>query len=196
MFQSPLLQNLHKNYNYTQITSSANTQDSTMSSNSQCHIDENHPYEETEKRSGSSHYIPQRKFSNSCGQEGDSMNNDLKNINSVTRNLNCFYNCNQHEEIKEQKTTSFKGDSSNCSSNPSNQSNQNNQNNPNSHNSNQQWQNRRSLKYPHDDHTAMELHRSKSYIVNLIDRALSRELGTIPEERTSKQVPFFDTLTF
>lgn len=39
-----------------------------------------------------------------------------------------------------------------------------------------------------DEHTAMELHRSKSYIVNLIDRALSRELGTIPEDRNTKQV--------
>lgn len=39
-----------------------------------------------------------------------------------------------------------------------------------------------------EEHTAMELHRSKSYIVNLIDRALSRELGTIPEDRSAKQV--------
>ncbi|XP_025832627.1 uncharacterized protein LOC112905104 isoform X2 [Agrilus planipennis] len=30
---------------------------------------------------------------------------------------------------------------------------------------------------------SMELHRSKSYIVNLIDRALSKELGTVPEDR-------------
>lgn len=28
---------------------------------------------------------------------------------------------------------------------------------------------------------ALELHKSKSYIVNLIDRALSKELGTLPE---------------
>ncbi|KAF5285940.1 hypothetical protein FQR65_LT13033 [Abscondita terminalis] len=33
-----------------------------------------------------------------------------------------------------------------------------------------------------DDNGVMELHRSKSYIVNLIDRALSKELGTIPDE--------------
>lgn len=39
-----------------------------------------------------------------------------------------------------------------------------------------------------DDHCALELHRSKSYIVNLIDRALSKELGTVPNERTKKQV--------
>ncbi|GLV35848.1 hypothetical protein CBL_09915 [Carabus blaptoides fortunei] len=38
-----------------------------------------------------------------------------------------------------------------------------------------------------DEQTALELHRSKSYIVHLIDRALSRELGTIPEEKSSKQ---------
>ncbi|KAK5644782.1 hypothetical protein RI129_006082 [Pyrocoelia pectoralis] len=33
-----------------------------------------------------------------------------------------------------------------------------------------------------DDNGIMELHRSKSYIVNLIDRALSRELGTPTDE--------------
>ncbi|KAK4875579.1 hypothetical protein RN001_012001 [Aquatica leii] len=33
-----------------------------------------------------------------------------------------------------------------------------------------------------DDNGVLELHRSKSYIVNLIDRALSKELGTIPDE--------------
>ncbi|KAJ8977530.1 hypothetical protein NQ317_010050, partial [Molorchus minor] len=38
-------------------------------------------------------------------------------------------------------------------------------------------------KPPLDDICALELHRSKSYIVNLIDRALSKELGTVPSER-------------
>ncbi|KAJ8960012.1 hypothetical protein NQ318_009448 [Aromia moschata] len=38
-------------------------------------------------------------------------------------------------------------------------------------------------KPPLDDNCALELHRSKSYIVNLIDRALSKELGTVPNER-------------
>ncbi|XP_060528690.1 uncharacterized protein LOC132703450 isoform X2 [Cylas formicarius] len=33
-----------------------------------------------------------------------------------------------------------------------------------------------------DDHGALELHRCKSYIVDLIDRALSRELGTVPRD--------------
>ncbi|XP_050294039.1 uncharacterized protein LOC126734440 [Anthonomus grandis grandis] len=33
---------------------------------------------------------------------------------------------------------------------------------------------------PMDDHCALDLHRSKSYIVDLIDRALSKELGTVP----------------
>ncbi|KAF2893122.1 hypothetical protein ILUMI_13049 [Ignelater luminosus] len=36
-----------------------------------------------------------------------------------------------------------------------------------------------------DDCSAMELHRSKSYIVSLIDRALSKELGTLTDERQS-----------
>ncbi|CAG9835673.1 unnamed protein product [Diabrotica balteata] len=36
---------------------------------------------------------------------------------------------------------------------------------------------------PLDDHHALELHKSKSYIVNLIDRALSKELGTVPCDR-------------
>ncbi|CAG9861826.1 unnamed protein product [Phyllotreta striolata] len=36
-----------------------------------------------------------------------------------------------------------------------------------------------------DDTGALELHKSKSYIVNLIDRALSRELGTVPSGRTA-----------
>ncbi|XP_074028497.1 uncharacterized protein isoform X2 [Leptinotarsa decemlineata] len=38
-----------------------------------------------------------------------------------------------------------------------------------------------------DDHCALELHRSKSYIVNLIDRALSKELGTVPGERSRRK---------
>lgn len=46
-----------------------------------------------------------------------------------------------------------------------------------------------------DEQTALELHRSKSYIVHLIDRALSRELGTIPEEKSSKQVSDSKNLT-
>lgn len=36
-----------------------------------------------------------------------------------------------------------------------------------------------------DECSALELHRSKSYIVSLIDRALSKELGTLPDERQS-----------
>ncbi|XP_076265276.1 uncharacterized protein LOC143199377 [Rhynchophorus ferrugineus] len=34
-----------------------------------------------------------------------------------------------------------------------------------------------------DDHCALDLHRSKSYIVDLIDKALSKELGTIPRQQ-------------
>lgn len=34
-----------------------------------------------------------------------------------------------------------------------------------------------------DDHGALDLHKSKSYIVDLIDRALSKELGTVPREQ-------------
>ncbi|CAH2001395.1 unnamed protein product [Acanthoscelides obtectus] len=41
---------------------------------------------------------------------------------------------------------------------------------------------------PLDDVCALELHRSKSYIVNLIDRALSKELGTVPSERSRREV--------
>lgn len=37
--------------------------------------------------------------------------------------------------------------------------------------------------YHADDHSAIEIHQSKSYIVNLIDRALSREFRTLPEDR-------------
>lgn len=37
-----------------------------------------------------------------------------------------------------------------------------------------------------DDHSAIEIHQSKSYIVNLIDRALSREFKTLPEVRSNK----------
>ncbi|XP_045475371.1 uncharacterized protein LOC123681177 isoform X1 [Harmonia axyridis] len=37
-----------------------------------------------------------------------------------------------------------------------------------------------------DDTSALDLHRSKSYIVNLIDRALSKELGTMANERTER----------
>ncbi|KAL1514255.1 hypothetical protein ABEB36_003542 [Hypothenemus hampei] len=35
---------------------------------------------------------------------------------------------------------------------------------------------------PMDDQCALDLHKSKSYIVDLIDRALSKELGTIPRD--------------
>lgn len=34
-----------------------------------------------------------------------------------------------------------------------------------------------------DDNSALELHKSKSYIVSLIDKALSKELGTIPGDK-------------
>ncbi|XP_049823580.1 uncharacterized protein LOC109603150 isoform X3 [Aethina tumida] len=45
-----------------------------------------------------------------------------------------------------------------------------------------------------DDNSALELHRSKSYIVNLIDRALSKELGTVPSSRwNEKQIENFNT---
>lgn len=37
-----------------------------------------------------------------------------------------------------------------------------------------------------DDTSALDLHRSKSYIVNLIDRALSKELGTISNEEKGR----------
>ncbi|KAK9877023.1 hypothetical protein WA026_016049 [Henosepilachna vigintioctopunctata] len=46
-----------------------------------------------------------------------------------------------------------------------------------------------------DDIAALELHRSKSYIINLIDRALSKELGTIPEERISRNQDEFQDLS-
>lgn len=42
-----------------------------------------------------------------------------------------------------------------------------------------------------DDNCALELHKSKSYIVNLIDRALSKELGTVPNNRCHKEVSIF-----
>ncbi|XP_066149401.1 uncharacterized protein [Euwallacea fornicatus] len=34
-----------------------------------------------------------------------------------------------------------------------------------------------------DDHCALDLHKSKSYILDLIDRALSKELGTVPRNK-------------
>lgn len=37
-----------------------------------------------------------------------------------------------------------------------------------------------------DPTAAMELHKSKSYIVSLIDRALSKELGTAPEPKFAR----------
>lgn len=37
-----------------------------------------------------------------------------------------------------------------------------------------------------DPTAAMELHKSKSYIVSLIDRALSKELGTVPEAKFAR----------
>ncbi|XP_030768272.1 uncharacterized protein LOC115891833 [Sitophilus oryzae] len=40
---------------------------------------------------------------------------------------------------------------------------------------------------PLDDNCALDLHRSKSYIVDLIDKALSRELGTVPREQLLHQ---------
>ncbi|XP_044753249.1 uncharacterized protein LOC123312813 isoform X2 [Coccinella septempunctata] len=39
-----------------------------------------------------------------------------------------------------------------------------------------------------DDTSALDLHRSKSYIVNLIDRALSKELGTVANEKQEKDL--------
>ncbi|ERL90467.1 hypothetical protein D910_07816 [Dendroctonus ponderosae] len=36
---------------------------------------------------------------------------------------------------------------------------------------------------PMDDQCALDLHKSKSYIVDLIDRALSKELGTVPRDQ-------------
>ncbi|KAF5273780.1 hypothetical protein FQA39_LY00895 [Lamprigera yunnana] len=47
-----------------------------------------------------------------------------------------------------------------------------------------------------DENAVMELHKSKSYIVNLIDRALSRELGTVPDnfyQDVRKEIYQFDT---
>lgn len=40
------------------------------------------------------------------------------------------------------------------------------------------------LQRPMDDQCALDLHKSKSYIVDLIDRALSKELGTVPRDQT------------
>lgn len=40
---------------------------------------------------------------------------------------------------------------------------------------------------------ALQLHKSKSYIVNLIDRALSKELGTLPEVRYKELVRKLNT---
>lgn len=37
-----------------------------------------------------------------------------------------------------------------------------------------------------DDVCALELHRSKTYIIDLIDKALSRELGTIPAKNLNE----------
>jgi hypothetical protein len=48
-------------------------------------------------------------------------------------------------------------------------------------------------KPPLDDNSALELHKSKSYIVSLIDKALSKELGTVPGDKCSrKEVRLFD----
>ncbi|XP_063918854.1 uncharacterized protein LOC135134161 [Zophobas morio] len=41
-------------------------------------------------------------------------------------------------------------------------------------------------KPPLDDTSALELHKSKSYIVSLIDKALSKELGTVPGDKTQE----------
>lgn len=43
---------------------------------------------------------------------------------------------------------------------------------------------------------ALELHKSKSYIVNLIDRALSKELGTLPEIKFKEVVRVARALPF
>lgn len=40
---------------------------------------------------------------------------------------------------------------------------------------------------PMDDQCALDLHRSKSYIVDLIDRALSKELGTMPRGQSVRK---------
>lgn len=42
-------------------------------------------------------------------------------------------------------------------------------------------------KPPLDDNSALELHKSKSYIVSLIDKALSKELGTVPGDKCTRQ---------
>ncbi|KAH0809911.1 hypothetical protein GEV33_012879 [Tenebrio molitor] len=42
-------------------------------------------------------------------------------------------------------------------------------------------------KPPLDDNSALELHKSKSYIVSLIDKALSKELGTVPGDKCSRK---------
>ncbi|EFA10161.2 hypothetical protein TcasGA2_TC012351 [Tribolium castaneum] len=42
-------------------------------------------------------------------------------------------------------------------------------------------------KPPLDDNSALELHKSKSYIVSLIDKALSRELGTVPGDKCTRK---------
>lgn len=41
-----------------------------------------------------------------------------------------------------------------------------------------------------DPQSVMELHKSKSYIISLIDRALSKELGTIPEPKYANREVF------
>lgn len=41
-----------------------------------------------------------------------------------------------------------------------------------------------------DPASVMELHKSKSYIISLIDRALSKELGTIPEPKYANKEVF------
>lgn len=55
-----------------------------------------------------------------------------------------------------------------------------------------------SKKYAHGGAGDLDLHASKSYIVDLIDRALSKELGTAPEERkvqSDAAYPTFSHLT-
>lgn len=43
------------------------------------------------------------------------------------------------------------------------------------------------VKPPLDDNSAIELHKSKSYIVSLIDKALSKELGTVPGDKCTRK---------
>lgn len=48
--------------------------------------------------------------------------------------------------------------------------------------------NQHNTHHDEDRTVALELHRSKSYIIKLIDRALSKELGTAPEPRLTVEV--------